>query len=148
MQWGRDLRSLFCCVAIVKSLHYITTGAKTNQKAENLKATFLTCHMMENKIFEGIFISASDALSLQGRVRETIPASDYNSSRPHMRPSNCSENSGGGRVGNWRSSRYIKCNLIAIFSESKQSLPAKATKLLTWLLQWLCIRDKSAPLPS
>lgn len=38
---------------------------------------------MENKIFGGIFSSASDALSLQGRVRETIPASDYNSSRPH-----------------------------------------------------------------
>lgn len=51
-------------------------------------------------------------------------------------------------VRNWHTSqRYAKCNLIAIPSELKQSLPAKATKSVTWLLSWLCVKNKGSSLP-
>lgn len=41
--------------------------------------------------------------------------------------------------------RYIKCNLIVPW-ELEQNLPAKATKLRTWLLSWLCVKNKKATL--
>lgn len=51
-------------------------------------------------------------------------------------------------VRNWHTSRwYVKCNLIAIPCELKQSLPGKATKLLTWRLSCLCVEKKNKDSP-
>ena len=52
------------------------------------------------------------------------------------------------QVRNWHTSQqYAKYNPTVIPWDLKKTLSAKATKLLTWLLSWLCVENKGNPLP-